>query len=173
MRPLKSLSIVMTRERTSYKFIRYGRTRRRRGLTIERKVSSFPIIKISRINYTKWSSTNGINGKRLGEAIECWESREDVSLKNCPHQKDNTKNAHNIQEATIIDDVARTIHRIYATLEYHQVYHQLSLVEDECKIMKQSIFTLIHVRSSHNYVTTKVVKSCALNNCKHSKSWIV
>ena len=32
-------------------------------------------------------------------------------LRNCPHRKDN------IKEATIVDDVARTIPGIYATLE--------------------------------------------------------
>jgi hypothetical protein len=72
-----------------------------------------------------------------------------------------------------VNDITRTIPRIYATLEYFQVHHQSIVVEVGGKIARQSLSILIGPRSSHNYIAPKFVEKCALEKCKHSKSWLV
>ena len=72
-----------------------------------------------------------------------------------------------------MEDMARETPRIYELLYDHQVDHQSTMVEVEGKIAKQSIFALNDSRSSHSYITLKVVENCSLERNKHSKSWIV
>ena len=60
-------------------------------------------------------------------------------LKYYAHRKENTINIHNIVESTIVDDVPRTIPRIYAALKECQVNHQSSMVEVEGEIVEQFI----------------------------------
>ena len=55
-------------------------------------------------------------------------------------------------------EVARSIPRIYATLDDLQEYHQSTLVEVEGKIAKQSIPILIDPQSTHSYITPKIVE---------------
>ena len=44
--------------------------------------------------------------------------------------------------------------------------------EVEGKVAKKSIYVLIDPRSSHSYVTSKVVESCSLRKMGHDKSWM-
>ena len=69
--------------------------------------------------------------------------------------------------------VARTIPRIYATLEDRQEDHQSIVVEVEGKIAKQSVSILTNPISSHSYITPKLVEICAFKKLKHSKTWSV
>ena len=69
--------------------------------------------------------------------------------------------------------VVRTIPRIYAALEDHQEDHQSTMVEVEGKIAKQFVSNLNDPRSTHSYITPKIVEICALKKLKHSKSWLV
>jgi hypothetical protein len=43
--------------------------------------------------------------------------------KNFPHREGKTRTLHNIQEATIVEDMGRSIPRINATLEDRQEEH--------------------------------------------------
>jgi hypothetical protein len=52
-------------------------------------------------------------GKRGIPPIQCWGCKEDCLYKDCPHRKDMMKAMHNIQEATIVEDMGR----IHATLD--------------------------------------------------------
>ena len=69
--------------------------------------------------------------------------------------------------------MARTIPRIYAALEDFQEDHQSNVVEVEGKIAKQYVSILIDLRSTHSYITPKIVDICAFNKLKHRKSWLV
>jgi hypothetical protein len=80
---------------------------------------------------------------------------------------------HNIQETTIVKDVARNIPRIYVIVEDQQEDHQTSVVEFEGEIAKKYVSILIDIGSSHNYVAPKVVDSCILQKRKHKNSWIM
>ena len=59
--------------------------------------------------------------------------------------------------------VVGTVPRIYVSLYDHQEYHQSIVVKVEGRIFKQSISTLIHLGSTHSYIT-KIVEICAFNN---------
>jgi hypothetical protein len=47
------------------------------------------------------------------------------------------------------------------------------VVEVEGKIYKQSINILIDLRSSHGYVTSKIIETSSLKKWNHNKSWLV
>jgi hypothetical protein len=159
----------------------------------ERKDSSLNSIKISqrilsqvtqhkvvssKLPIIEWKQANRISGReeakgaleRASEMLGMW---RDHLLRDCPHRQENNRTIHNIQEATTVNDVARTIPRIYVALEDRQVDHQASVVEVEGNIAKKYISILIDLGSSHNYVAPKVVDSCILQKCKHKKSWLV
>ena len=96
-------------------------------------------------------------------------------LRNRLHQNGNLSQVHNIQEAEVVGEVARTILRIYAALEDRQEDHQSTVVEVEGKgnIVEQSVFVLIDPGSTHSYITPKIIEICAFKKLKHSESWLV
>ena len=67
-----------------------------------------------------------------------------------------------------MDQVARTIPRIYAALEDHEEDHQSTMVEVAGKIAKQFVYVLIDPGSTHRYITPRVVEACAFKKLKHS-----
>ena len=73
----------------------------------------------------------------------------------------------------MVGQVERTIPRIYATLEDHQVDHQSTVVEVEGKIVEQYVSILIDMGSTHTYITPRIVDICTFKNLKHRKSWLV
>jgi hypothetical protein len=48
-----------------------------------------------------------------------------------PHKHHDKRKVYNVQEATTVNDMARSVLRIYATLENQQADHQASMVELE------------------------------------------
>jgi hypothetical protein len=95
--------------------------------------------------------------------LKCWWGCiEDNSLRECPHRRENNKTTYNIQEPTTVNDVAKTIPKIYATLEDRQADFQASMVEVDGNISKKHISILIDLGSSHSYVGPKIVQSCIL-----------
>ena len=54
--------------------------------------------------------------------------------------------------------VARTIPRIYVSLEDRQEDHQSMVVEFEVKIVEQSVSVLIDLGSAHSYITPRIVE---------------
>ena len=83
-----------------------------------------------------------------------------IIRRNYPHEGGNVSQVHNIQGAEIVGQVARTIPRIYAALEDLQEDHQSTVVEVEGKIVEQYVSVLIDPRSTHNYITPRVVDLC-------------
>ena len=63
------------------------------------------------------------------EPLKCWCCGEDHWLRDCPHRQQNSKRLYNIQEATIINDVARSMPWIYAALDNIQAHQQASILE--------------------------------------------
>ena len=55
--------------------------------------------------------------------VQCWGCGGGHMLSNFFPQKGNASQVHNIQEAKTVGQVARTIPRIYTTLEDLQGYH--------------------------------------------------
>ena len=92
---------------------------------------------------------------------------------NCPLENDSARPTYNIQEVKNVDQVARTIPRIYTSLEDCQAYHQLIVVEVAGNIAVKSISVFIGLGSTHSYITPRVVEVCSFKKLKHSKSWLV
>ena len=86
------------------------------------------------------------------EPLKCWGCGEDHRFRDCPHRKQNSKRVYNIQEATIANDVARSMPQIYATLDNNQADHQASVVELEGMIANHPISILIDPGSNLSYV---------------------
>ena len=93
--------------------------------------------------------------------------------RNCPRQNGNVSQAHNIQVAETMGQVAGTVPRIYAALEDHQADHQSTVVEVAGKIVEQSVSILIDPGSTHSYITPRVVEIGAFKKVRHRKYWLV
>jgi hypothetical protein len=98
---------------------------------------------------------------------------EDHRMRDCPHRQQNSKRVYNIQEATIVNDVARSMPRIYAALDNNQSDHQASVVELEGMIANRVVSILIDPCSNLSYVAPQTVDKCKLQPIRHVKPWLV
>jgi hypothetical protein len=94
-------------------------------------------------------------------------------LRDCPHRQQNSKRIYNIQEATTVNDVARSMPRIYAALDNNQADHQASVVELEGMIANHLVSILIDPGSNLSYVAPQTVDKCKLQPIRHVKPWLV
>ena len=111
--------------------------------------------------------------KELREPLQHWGCGGEHVLRNCPRRNGNVIQVHNIQGVETVGQVARTIPRIYATLEDLQEDHQSNVVEVEGKIAQQSVSILIDPESTHSYMTPRVVDNYSFKKLKHRKSRLV
>ena len=107
------------------------------------------------------------------EPLKCWGCREEHLLRDCPHRQQNSWKVYNIQEATTVNDVARSVPQIYATLDNIQVDHQASMVEIEGMIFNHLVSVLIDPGSNLSYIAPKTVDKCKLHPQKKTKLWLV
>jgi hypothetical protein len=87
--------------------------------------------------------------------------------------KHNSRRVYNIQEATIVNDLARRMPCIYVSLDNKQVDHQASVVEMEGMIANHLVSILIDPGSNLSYVSPQSAEKCKLQQVKHVKSWSV
>jgi hypothetical protein len=108
------------------------------------------------------------------EPLKCWECGEPHLRRNCPHLSTTNRTvAHNLQEASTVGDMGRSLHRINAAIDGWQYDHQSFVVEIEGKINNTRISILIDPRATLSYITPGVVESNKLKRTKHAKSWLV
>ena len=55
--------------------------------------------------------------------VKCWKYGSEHYLKKCPNINNKGVKMYNVQEATMVEDVARNIPRIYASLDNQQAKH--------------------------------------------------
>ena len=72
------------------------------------------------------------------------------------------KRVYNIQEATIVNDVARIMPQIYATLDNKLVDHQALVVDMEGMIANHVVSILIDRGSNLSYVSPQTIYICKL-----------
>jgi hypothetical protein len=89
--------------------------------------------------------------------------------KDFPHRKDRVKTVHNIQEATIVENMRR----IYAALNDRQAEYQSNMIDVEGKIINQPIVILIDSGASHCYIDPKIVDRLQLGKSKLGKASLV
>ena len=83
-------------------------------------------------------------------------------MRDCPHQKQISRRIYNVQEATTVNDVARSMPQIYAALDNKQANHQASVVEMEGMITNHLVSILIDPGSNLSYIAPKAVDKCKL-----------
>jgi hypothetical protein len=115
------------------------------------------------------SKTN--NTKR--EPLKCWGCGEEHLLRGCSHRQQNPGRVYNIQEATTVNDVARSLPQIYVALDNRQDDHQDSMMDMECMISNHHVSILIDPGSNLSYVSPQIVEKSKLQQVKHVKSWPV
>jgi hypothetical protein len=105
--------------------------------------------------------------------LKCWGCGEEHLLRDCPHRQKNSQRIYNVQEATIINDVAKSMPQIYAVVDNKQDDHQDSMVEMEGMITNHLVSILIDPGSNLSYIAPKVVYKCKLQPHKHINPWLV
>jgi hypothetical protein len=111
------------------------------------------------------------NPKR--KPLECWDCRGDHLRRDCPLRQQNSRKIYNLQEATTVNDVARSVPQIYAALDNNQADHQASVVEIEGMIFNHLVSVLIDPGSNLSYISPKTVDKCKLQPQKQTKPWLV
>jgi hypothetical protein len=80
---------------------------------------------------------------------------------------------HNIQKDTTVEDMGKTIPRIYAALEYRQEEHRSHMIEVECKIINHVVVILVDLGEIHSYIDPIVLEIFQLMKSKFERSWLV
>jgi predicted aspartyl protease len=113
-------------------------------------------------------------GDNSREPLKCWECGEPHLRRNCRCLiAANNTAVHNLQEASTVGDMGRSLHRINAAIDGRQADHQSSVVEIEGKIHDTRISVLIDPGATLSYITPDVVELNKLKKQKHEKSWLV
>ena len=92
------------------------------------------------------------------EPLKCWECGEPHLRRNFPCLISIERNTvHNLQEASIVGDMGRSVHIINAFVDGGQDDHQSTIMEVEGKIHDNHISILIDLGASLSYVSPGLV----------------
>jgi hypothetical protein len=71
-------------------------------------------------------------GKRPRQPpIKCWGCGEDHMFRDCPLRGEKVRIVHSVQQAEIVEDMGRSVPRIYASLDNKQAEFQSHMIEVE------------------------------------------
>jgi hypothetical protein len=90
-------------------------------------------------------------------------------FRDCPHKQQNSGRVYNIQEATKVNDVVRSMPQIYALVDNKQVEHEASVVEMEGMTANHLVSILIDPSSNLSYVSPQTIDKCKLEPVRHVK----
>jgi hypothetical protein len=115
-----------------------------------------------------------VGGKRSRhELIQCWDCNGDHKYRDFPHKNDKVRVVHNVQRAETVEEIGRSIPRIYAALDNKQDEFQSHMIEVEDMINNHAFNILIDSRAIHIYIDPKVVEIFQLPRSKNGKSLLV
>jgi hypothetical protein len=83
------------------------------------------------------------------------------------------KTFHKIKKEEKVEDMLKSMPRIYAALNNRQEDYQSHMIEVEGKIENHPIVILIDSRVSHSYIDRKLIEIFKLNKFKHENYWLV
>jgi hypothetical protein len=113
-------------------------------------------------------------GDNSCKPLKCWECGEPHLRSNCTRLiATNNITIQNLQKASKVGDIGKSLHQINATIDGRQADHQSSVVEIEGRIHDTQISFLIDPGATLSYITLDVVESNKLRKQKHKKSWLV
>jgi hypothetical protein len=105
--------------------------------------------------------------------IKCWGCEGDHLYTDLPHKGENIRIVQNIQEFDIVEDIGRSMPRIYASLDNKKLEYQYPMIKVEGNIHNQPIAILIDSGASHSYINPNLFEIFHLQRSKHEKSWLV
>jgi hypothetical protein len=113
-------------------------------------------------------------GKRpRKQPIKSWVCEGDHMYRYFPHIGERVKTIHNVQQDDTIEDMGRSMLRIYVALDNKQVEFQSHMIEVEGKINDQPIYILIDSGSIHSYNDPNIVERFHFQRRKQEKYWLV
>jgi hypothetical protein len=107
------------------------------------------------------------------EPLKCWECGKPHLLRNFPYNNFSNKTIRNIQEATTVGDIGKSIHKINAALDGRKEDHQSTILEIEGKVHDRKKSILIDLGSILSYFTPSLVDSSKMKKVKHIKFGLV
>ena len=112
-------------------------------------------------------------GDKPRKPLKCWGCGGPHLHRNCPLENGNEGQVHITQEAETMGQEVGAIPKICVVLEDHHEGHNSIVVEVEGEIAKQTVSVLIEPRSTHSYITPRLVEMCTLKKSNHRTSWLV
>jgi hypothetical protein len=91
----------------------------------------------------------------------------------CPRRGEKVRIVHNVHQDNTVEDMGRSMPRIYASLNNKQDEFQSHVIEVEGKINDQPIAIFIDSGDSHSYIDPKFVEIFHFPRRKLGKSWWV
>jgi hypothetical protein len=105
-----------------------------------------------------------VGGKRPRKTpIRCWGCKGDHKYRYYPHKSDKVRAFHNVQKQETMEDMGRSVPRIYAGLDSKQVEFQSHMIEVEGMINNHVFTILIDLGAIHIYIDPKVVERLKLS----------
>eukprot|EP00253_Pinus_taeda_P004686 PITA_04686 len=156
---------------------------RKEKAKVQRFVNSLPLSMRERIEFD--------NPKTMDEAIRkariCYQQskqRREIlgkkwvdkkSSKLARNTKDNrgTEQVSQVYEASIVDDVGRSLPKINVALEDRQAEYHPTMVEFKGKLLDLAITILIDPGATLVYISPKIVEHCKLQPVKFKDPWLV
>jgi len=129
--------------------------------------------------HTQWGNKIANLGfKKVGdnprEPLKCWECGEPHLRRNFPCLNLAGRIAfHNLQQASIVGDVGRSMHITHAVVDGRKTDHQSTIMKVEGKIHDNNISILIDRGASFSDITLALVEANKLKRGKHDKPWLV
>jgi hypothetical protein len=115
-----------------------------------------------------------VGGKRPRKPpMQCRVFKGSHKYRYFPHRRDKVRVVHNVQQAETVEDMGRSVPRIYAALDNKQDEFQSHMIGVEGMINNHAFTILIDSGASHSYIDPKVVERFLFPRRKHGKYWLV
>ena len=105
--------------------------------------------------------------------MQCWGCEGDQMYLDFPHKGEKVRIVHNVQQADTVEDMCKSVPRIYAALDNKQTKFQSHMIEVEGMNNNHALIILIDLGASHIYIDPNVLERLQFPRCKHDKSWLV
>jgi hypothetical protein len=81
--------------------------------------------------------------------------------------------AHSVQKDVTIEDMGRSVSRIYAALDKKKAKFSSHMIEVEGNINEQFVSILIDLGATHSYLDPNMLERFKLSRSKLGKPWLV
>jgi hypothetical protein len=107
------------------------------------------------------------------QPMKCWGCEGDHMYRYFPHRGEKVRIVHNVQNIETVDEMGKSMPRIYETLDNKQVEFKSHMIEVQGKIKNQPIDILIDSGDNHSCIGPKMVEKFHLTRSGHGKLWFI